>query len=166
MRKRCVRSLPALVVLSLLAPPVEATSPGPPVVTSLFVPIEGDVVEPGTSNLVHLTGEVHVLTQAVFDGATGQWDVAFYANLVRVRGTSAASGITYLGVGAQSTSWVGTNPGPPQTEVPLAFSLVGIAPGPPTVPPNPILPVYFRDFVFAQEAGYEGNLQSVTASFD
>jgi hypothetical protein len=55
---------------------------------------------------------------------------------------------------------------PPKTEVPLAFSLVGIAPGPPTVPPNPILPVYFRDFVFAQEAGYEGNLQSVTASFD
>jgi hypothetical protein len=29
-----------------------------------------------------------------------------------------------------------------------------------------VLPVYLRDFVFAQEAGYEGNLQSVSASFE
>ena len=156
----------ALAAVSLAALPVEAGNPGPPTVTSLFVPIEGDVVEPDTSNLVHLTGEVHVLTQAVFDAATGQWDVAFYANLVRVRGTSAASGITYLGVGAQSTSWVGGQPGPPNNEVPLTFSLVGTQPGPPNLPPNPVLPVYFRDFVFAQEAGFEGNLQSVTASFE
>ena len=159
------RHLVAAAALCLFALPVEAISPGPPVVSSLFVPIEGDVLEPGTSNVLHLTGEVHVLTQAAFDDATGEWSVSFYGNLVRVRGTSPATGITWLGVGAQNVSWVGSNPGPPQDEAVFTFDLVGQPPGPPTVPPNPVLPVYFRDFVFAQEAGYEGSLQSVTASF-
>jgi hypothetical protein len=157
--------LPALVVVTLSALPVEAFPPSP-IVSSLFVPIEGDVPEPGTSNVVHLTGEVHVLTRAVFDAQSSEWSVAFYANLVRVRGTSAASGITYLGVGAGNVSWVGGNPGPPQNEVPLTFSLLGLSPGPPQVPPSPVLPVFLRDFVFAQEAGHEGQLDSVAASFE
>ena len=96
------------------------------------------------------------------------WTVSFQGNLVRVCGTSPTTGITRLGVGAQNTSWVDTAPGPPINEVTLTFSLVGVAPRPPQsppLPPNPVLPVYFRDFVFAQEAGYEGRLQSVTASF-
>jgi hypothetical protein len=164
MQERYVRYLLALVVVSLGALPVEATDPGPPTVTSLFVPIEGDVLEPGTSNVVHLTGEIHILTRAVFDPTANEWEVALYGNLVRVRGTSAATGITYLGVGA--ANWVGIKPGPPNNEVPLTFELVGIKPGPPDFPPSPILPVFLRDFVFAQEAGHEGQLDSVTATFD
>jgi hypothetical protein len=50
--------------------------------------------------------------------------------------------------------------------VPLTFELVGTKPGPPDFPPNPILPVYLRDFVFAQEAGHEGQLDSIIASFE
>jgi hypothetical protein len=166
MRKRYVRYLLALVGVGLCALPVAALSPGPPEVSSLFVPIEGDVLEPGTSNVVHLTGEIHVLTRAAFDPTANEWEVALYGNLVRVRGTSAATGITYLGVGAGNVSWVGQNPGPPEDEVSLTFSLVGLNPGPPNTPPSPVLPVVLRSFVFAQEAGHEGQLDSVTASFE
>jgi hypothetical protein len=49
----------------------------------------------------------------------------------------------------------------------LTFELLGTSPGPPVQPPGPpdVLSVSFTDFVFAQEAGYEGRLQSVTAAF-
>lgn len=168
MPQRYVRYLLALVVGTLVALPVEASNPGPPDVTSLFVPIEGDVAEPGTNNVVHLTGEVHMVTRAVFDAETNQWGFALYADLVRVRGTSAASGITYLGVGAGNVSWVSSTPGPPDGEASLTFALLGLGtPGPPDQPPGPPdLPVFFRDFVFAQEGGHEGHLLSVATSFD
>jgi hypothetical protein len=160
---RYVRILLAVTLATLSAATAHATNPGPPVVTSLFVPVEGDVTEPGTTNVVHLTGEVHILTQAVFDSDTNQWSVSFYGNLVRVRGTAAASGVTYLGVGADTATWVGSNPGPPNS-VSLTFRLLALQPpGPPDAPAD--LPVSFSDFVFAQEAGFEGRLQSVTASF-
>jgi hypothetical protein len=56
------RTLPcALAILITLIVPIGATPPNP-IVSSLFVPIEGDLLEPGTNNLLHLTGEVHVVT--------------------------------------------------------------------------------------------------------
>jgi hypothetical protein len=56
------RTLPyALAILITLVAPIGATPPNP-IVSSLFVPIEGDIVEPGTTNILHLTGEVHVVT--------------------------------------------------------------------------------------------------------
>jgi hypothetical protein len=53
----------------------------------------------------------------------------------------------------------------------LNFDLVETTPGPPQQPPgpdfptSPVVPVFLRDFVFAQEAGFEGSLQNVVASF-
>src|SRR5262245_27055174 len=114
-------------------------TPPSPIVSSLFVPIEGDITEPGTTNTLHLTGEVHVLTQVVFSD-TGVPSVGIWANLIRVRGTSAVTGITYLGVGAHNVSWVGVNPGPP--DIPqenFSFEMVSLetSPGPPQTPPSP-----------------------------
>src|SRR5689334_15910837 len=83
----------AVAAVCLLGVPAPATPPSP-VVSSLFVPIEGDINEPGTTNMVHLTGEIHVLTQVVFSD-TGVPSVGIWANLVRVRGTSSVTGITY-----------------------------------------------------------------------
>jgi hypothetical protein len=161
-----LRGVGTMILISVLGISVQAANPGPPDVTSLFVPIEGDVIEPGTTNTVHLTGEVHIVTQARFDADTNQWAVSMFANLVRVRGTSASTGVTYLGVGAVNVSWVGTDPGPPD-DVQVDFGLLSLAHPPnPIVPPSPNLPVYFRDFTFAQEAGQRGTLLAVTASFN
>jgi hypothetical protein len=156
--------LVGFVLVSLLGAPAQATPPNP-VVSSVFAPIEGDIIEPGTNNTLHLTGEVHVITQVEFSD-TGLPSVGIWANLVRVRGTSATTGITYLGVGAQNVSWVGIQPGPPdKSEQELGFTLVSTQPGPPNVPPNPVLPVFLRNFVFGVENTNFGQLQSVDATF-
>jgi hypothetical protein len=161
--------LPILIGVALVSfpsAPARAT-PSNPIVSSLFVPIEGNVTEPGTTNVVHLTSEVHVLTQVTFS-ETGVPAVQIWANLVRVRGTSEETGITYLGVGASNTNWVGINPGPPDIpEQQLTFTLVSLEtqPGPPTTPPNPVLPVFLGNFVFGVEDTNFGQLQTVDASF-
>jgi hypothetical protein len=167
MKKRNIIFTPFLFVLvSLFAMPARALPPNP-IVSSIFVPIEGDITEPGTTNLLHLTGEIHVLTQVTFS-ETGLPAVQIWANLVRVRGTSSETGITWLGVGAQNVSWVGGNPGPPNIpEQELSFTLVSLEgnPGPPDFPPSPILPVLLTNFVFGAEDTNQGELQTVEAGF-
>ena len=156
----------ALVILVALVVPIGATPPSP-IVSSIFVPIEGDIIEPGASNVLHLTGEVHVLTQFTVSDQ-GVPSVAVWANLVRVRGTSQVTGTTYLAVGAANVGWSGTSPGPPDIpEQRLEFALVsiGTSPGPPEVPPSPVVPVFFRGFVFGAEDTNFGKLQTVDASF-
>jgi hypothetical protein len=155
-----------LALVSLLGAPARATPPNP-VVSSIFVPVEGDIIEPGTNNTLHLTGEIHVLTQVTFS-ETGVPAVQIWANLVRVRGTSSGTGITWLGVGAQNVSWVGIQPGPPNIpEQEFSFTLVSLEvdPGPPNTPPNPILPVLLTNFVFGAEDTNQGELQTVEATF-
>jgi hypothetical protein len=164
---RTANYIPIVVaaLVCLLGVPVKATPPNP-IVSSIFVPIEGDIIEPGTTNTLHLTGEVHVLTQVTFSDA-GVPSVGICANLVRVRGTSSVTGITYLGVGAENVSWVGTNPGPPDIpEQEFDFTVVvETKPGPPDFPPSPVLPVFLRNFVFGVEDTNWGELQTVEASF-
>jgi hypothetical protein len=93
--------------------------------------------------------------------------MGIWANLVRVRGTSSVTGITYLGVGAQNISWVGANPGLPTIpEQQFSFTLVSLAfPPSPVVPPSPILPVFLRNFVFGVEDTNYGELQTVETGF-
>lgn len=162
------RTLPcALAILIMLVVPIGATPPNP-VVSSLFVPIEGDIVEPGTTNILHLTGEVHVVTHVTVS-EQGVPSVSIWANLVRVRGTSQATGATYLAVGAGNVEWTGTSPGPPGIpEQQLEFGLVNVGtdPGPPNLPPSPIVPVFFRAFRFGAEDTNFGRLQDVEASFE
>jgi len=155
----------AFAFLCLFGVPARATPPSP-IVSSLFVPIEGDINEPGTTNMVHLTGEIHVLTQVVFSD-TGVPSVGIWANLVRVRGTSSVTGITYIGVGAENVSWVGANPGLPDIpEQQFSLTLVSLAvPPSPVVPPSPILPVFLRSFVFGVEDTNYGELQTVEPGF-
>jgi hypothetical protein len=155
----------AFAVVSLFGLPARAVPPSP-IVSSLFVPIEGDINEPGTTNLLHLTGEMHVLTHVVFSD-TGVPSVGIWANLVRVRGTSSVTGITYLGVGAQNVSWVGITRGPPQIpEQQFSFTLVSVAvPPSPVFPPSPILPVFLRNFIFGVENTNYGELQTVETGF-
>jgi hypothetical protein len=143
-----------------------ALTPPSPIVSSLFVPIEGDITEPGTTNTLHLTGEIHVLTQVVFSD-TGVPSVGIWANLIRVRGTSSVTGITYLGVGAQNVGWAGASPGPPAIpQQQFSFTLVSLeVPPSPVLPPNPILPVFLRNFVFGAENTNQGELQTVEAGF-
>lgn len=157
----------ALVILVALVVPIEATPPSP-IVSSLFVPIEGDTIEPGTTHVLHLTGEVHVVTHYTVSDQ-GVVSVGIWANLVRVRGTSQVTGNTYLAVGAGNVGWTGISPGPPNVpEQGLEFALVniGINPGPPDVPPSPIVPVFFRNFRFGAEDTNYGKLQDVNASFE
>jgi hypothetical protein len=159
--------LVAFALVIFISTPAQAVNPGPPTVSSLFVPIEGNITEPGTTNVVHLTGEVHVITQVTFS-ETGLPAVQIWANLVRVRGTSEETGITYLGVGASNASWVGTKPGPPDIpEQQFTFTLISLEgnPGPPDFPPSPIPPVFLGNFVFGVEDTNAGELQSVDASF-
>jgi hypothetical protein len=166
MSRRCARYFVVTIVVILLGVSAKATPPSP-IVSSVFAPIEGDIIEPGTSNTLHLTGEVHVLTQVAFS-ETGVPTVSIWANLVRVRGTSTATGITYLGVGAGNLSWVGTSPGPPdipEQRFDLALVSLSVNPGPPDFPPSPVLPVYLRDFRFGAEDTNFGRLLTVEASF-
>lgn len=108
-----------------------------------------------------------MLTKVVFS-STGVPTVGIWANLVRVRGTSAVTGVTYLGVGAGNLTWVGTSPGPPnipERSLDLTLVSLSINPGPPDTPPSPVLPVYLRDFHFGSEDTNFGRLQTVEASF-
>jgi hypothetical protein len=165
---RCVRySLATAIALATVLDVRLQAVPPSPIVSSIFVPIEGDIIEPGTTNTLHLTGEIHVLTQVAVSDANVP-SVGIWANLVRVRGTSTATGITYLGVGAGNVGWVATNPGPPDIpEQHFEFGLVSLAtsPGPPDLPPSPILPVFLRAFTFGAEDTNLGKLQSVEAGF-
>jgi hypothetical protein len=159
--------LVALVLACVIDRPVEAVPPSP-IVSSLFVAIEDDIIEPGTSNLLHLAGEVHVITHVAFSDA-GVPSVGIWANLVRVRGTSETTGITYLGVGAGNTAWVGISPGPPNVPsqgFDLSLVSLATAPGARDTPPNPVLPVFLRNFQFGAENTNFGELQSVDASFE
>jgi hypothetical protein len=109
----------------------------------------------------------HVLTQVRFSDSDVP-TVDIFVNLNQVEGTSISTGTTYLLVGATNLEVVGSNPGPPDIpEQSFNFTLISVGgqPGPPDLPPNPVLPVILRNFVFAQEAGFEGNLLSVEASF-
>ena len=153
-----------LSVVTLTAP-IDATPPNP-IVSSLFVPIEGDITEPGTTNILHLTGEVHVVTHVTVSDQ-GVPSVSIWANLVRVRGTGQATGNTYLAVGAGNIGWSGINPGPPDIpQQQLAFGLVKIATNSGVdVPPSPIVAVFFRNFRFGAEDTNAGKLQAVDASF-
>jgi hypothetical protein len=156
----------ASALVCLLGVPARAVPPSP-IVSSLFVSIEGDINEPGTTNMVHLSGEVHVVTHVTFSD-TGVPSVGIWANLVHVTGTSSVTGISYLGVGAQNVSWVGLSPGPPTIpEQDFSFVLISVdtSPGPPTTPPSPVLPVFLRNFVFGAENTNQGQLQSVETGF-
>ena len=143
----------------------------PPRVSNLYVPLQGEVVL-SNGDTVLLSGQVHVLSRVTFSDAFVP-AVQMYVNLIGVRGISATTGNTYLVVGATNLEWVGVSPGPPNIpDQTFNFGLVQVNPGPPDInpgppntPPSPILPVYFRDFVYAQEAGSEGSLQGVIASF-
>ena len=148
------RPVPVFLLILVVVVDVSARATPPnPIVSSVFVPIEGDILEPGTTNTLHLTGEIHVVTHVAFSDA-GVSIVGIWANLVRVRGTSQTTGITYLGVGAGNVGWAGANPGPP--EIPeqtfdMGLVALSISPGPPDVPPSPILPVFLREFRFGAE---------------
>jgi len=138
-----------------------------PRVSNLFTPLVGQV-ELSNGDVVNFSGQVHVVTRVTFSEAFLP-AVQMYVNLDRVEGVSPTSGNTYLLVGASNTEWVGINPGPP--EIPqqvFSFNLVEIQvnPGPPDLPPSPVIPVYLRDFSFIQEAGSEGTLTGVIASFE
>jgi len=142
-----------------------ASNAAAPTVSNLYVPLEGDVTL-ANGDVVTFSGQVHVLTRVTFSDAFVP-AVQMYVNLIGVEGTSDTTGNRYLLVGASNVQWAGVNPGPPNIpEQTFNFSLVQIQPpGPPDVPPSPILPIFLRDFVFAQEAGSEGSLQGVVASF-
>jgi hypothetical protein len=162
------RTLPyVLAILMTRVVPIGATPPNP-VVPSLFVPLEGDIVEPGTTNLLHLTGEVHIVTHFTVSDQ-GVPAVSIWANLVRVRGTSQVTGGTYLAVGAGNVGWSGINPGPPeipQQQLDFALVNIGTNPGPQDTPPSPIVPVVFRNFRFGAEDTNSEKLQDVDASFE
>jgi hypothetical protein len=154
----------AVILLGLYGFQANAASAAAPRVSTRFVPIEGNVTL-SNGDIVFFSGQVHVLTRATFSDA-GVPTVDMYVNLIGVEGTSAATGNNYLLVGAANVEWVGTSPGPPDIpEQTFSFSPVQINPGPPDLPPSPILPVFLRNFVFAQEAGSEGVLLSVEVSF-
>jgi hypothetical protein len=141
-----------------------AGAASPPTVSNLYVPIEGTVAL-SNNEVVNFSGQVHVLTRVTFSH-TFVPAVQMYVNLIGVQGTSLTTGSSYLLVGASNAEWVGLNPGPPDIpEQTFNFSLVETNPGPPDVPPSPIVPVFLHEFTFAQEAGFEGTLLRVEASF-
>ena len=164
-----------IILISIYGVVVRASST---TVTNIYVPLEGDVTL-SSGDVVTFSGQVHVLTRVTFSDAFVP-TVNMYVNLGGVEGTSATSGRTYLLIGASNIELVGASPGPPVVpDQTFNFSVVETSPGPPqtkpgpptqppgppNLPPNPILPVFLRDFVFAQEAGSEGSLQHVVASF-
>ena len=160
---RCFSVLTAVILIVLQIAASAAR------VTSVHVPLQGDVAL-SNGDVVSFTGQVHVLTRVTFS-ETFLPAVQMYFNLQAVQGTSATSARTYLLVGSANSEWIGISPGPPDIpEQNFGFSLVeinplGVNPGPPDLPPSPIVPVFFLEFAFAQEAGHEGTLQNVTASF-
>ena len=159
----CVIAISIAAVLQIVAAPAK--------VTSVHIPLQGEL-DLSNGDVVSFTGQVHVLTRVTFSD-TFVPAVQMYFNLQGVQGTSAISGRSYVLVGAANANWVGINPGPPDIpEQTFGVALVevnpgppGTSPGPPNVPPSPIVPIYLREFTFAQEAGFEGSLQHVVASF-
>ena len=160
------------ILLGLLAVPLRANPTPAPVVTSLFVPIEGNVAvmsEDGTQTIdtVRLSGEVHLVTQVRI--ANGMSSANIYANLVRVRGTSDATGLVYLGVGAGVVETPPDPIVPPDPIIPQQVFELGLVrlqgtPPDPITPPSPIrsvLPVYLSGFQLDET----GKLLAVSASF-
>ena len=119
-----------VIIVALVDVSAQRAVPPSPIVSSVFAPIEGDIIEPGATNTLHLTGEIHVVTHVTFSD-TGVPTVGIWANLVRVRGTSQTTGITYLGVGAGNLSWIGISPGPPNVpERSIELGLVALGASP------------------------------------
>ena len=158
----------AVILLGLYGDTANAASPA---VSNIYVPLQGEVTLPN-GETVFLSGRVHILSRVTFSDAFVP-TVNLYVNLIGVEGTSDTTGNRYLVVGASNVEWVGINPGPPDIpEQTFNFNLAEAnpgppetSPGPPELPPSPVLPVFLRDFVFAQEAGSEGSLQGIVASF-
>ncbi|HEV8366557.1 MAG TPA: hypothetical protein VGQ39_01280 [Pyrinomonadaceae bacterium] len=158
----------AVILLGLYVGTANAASP---TVSNIYVSLLGEVTLPN-GDTVLLSGRVHILSRVTFSDAFVP-TVNLYVNLIGVEGTSDTTGKHYLVVGASNVEWVGVSPGPPDIpEQTFNFSLVETNPGPPEtnpgppdLPPSPVLPVFLRDFVFAKEAGSEGSLQGVVASF-
>lgn len=151
----------AVIVLGVYVSTADASAP---TVSNVYVPLQGEVTL-SNGDVVFLSGRVHVLSRATFSDAFVP-TLNLYVNIVGVEGTTTGTGVRYLVVGATNFEWIGTSPGPPNvSDQTFSFSLIQVNPGPPDLPPNPVLPVYLRDFVYAQEAGSEGSLQNVVASF-
>jgi len=160
-----LRVLGVTGLMALAALPAGATNPGPPNVSSLFVPLEGQVTL-SNGDVVSFAGEVHVLTRARVDDQ-GVGSMSLYVNLARVQ-EIGTSGMAYVLGGAASLDGVEVNPGPPNTpEQTFEFTLVSLATPPnPILPPSPIVPVLLRNFSFCVESNCApGSLQSVEASF-
>ena len=165
-----VLSLGFFLVRGSGAAPISGADGASLKLTNRYVPLEGDATLPN-GDVVTFSGQVHVLSRVTFSEAFVP-AVQIYVNLIGVEGRSDTTGHSYLLVGASNLELAGINPGPPDIpEQKFNFSLVDVSPGPPEtppspiVPPSPIIPVYLNDFTFAQEAGSEGLLISVNASF-
>jgi hypothetical protein len=156
----------AVAILITLVVPIGATPPNP-VASSLFVPIEGDIVEPGTTNILHLTGEVHVVTHfTVSDQRV--FAVSIWANLVRVRGTSQATGNTYLAVGRATSDGAASTPALPIFRYSSSSSASSTSAQ--ALVRRKFRPVLsfpsFRNFRFGAEDTNFGKLQDVDAGFE
>ena len=121
------------------------------VTSSLMVPVDGLVFQPG-GNLenVALTGRVHLVTQFTpGDPCIPSDPCRVFVNLADVKGIGLLSLSSYIAIGAVNLDCIPTDPCVPQ------FAIMPVAvPPTPITPPNPIMPITFVVRLAFDESGH------------
>jgi hypothetical protein len=123
-----------------------------PVTSSLMVPVDGLVFQPGgTFESIALTGRMHLVTQFYpTDPCIPNDPCRVFFDLADVKGIGLPSGNSYVAIGAVTTTCMPVDPCFPS----FTILPVSVPNGPPIAPPSPIMPITFSVRIAFDSAGH------------
>ena len=150
---RPLKSIAATVLFALATLVSAGVSAAYPVTSSVMVPVDGLVFQPGgTLESIALTGRMHLVTQFTpTDPCIPSDPCRVFFDLADVKGIGLPSGNTYVAIGAVTTSCTPVDPCFPSFTI-LPVSAQPIPP--PITPPNPIMPITFSVRIAFDSTGH------------
>jgi len=149
---RQLKSIAATALFALATLVSAGVSAEGPVTSSVMVPVDGLVFQPGgTFESVALTGRMHLVTQSIpNDPCTSSDPCSVFFNLADVKGIGLPSGNNYIAIGAVTTTCYPVDPCFP------SFTILPVSSPnpPPIVPPSPIMPITFSVRIAFDSAGH------------
>ena len=149
---RHLKSLAATALFALTTLVSAGASAAGPVTSSVMVPVDGLVFQPGgTLESIALTGRMHLVTQFMpTDPCIPNDPCRVFFDLADVKGIGLPSGNNYVAIGAVTTSCMPVDPCFP------SFTILPVsAPGsPPITPPSPIMPITFSVRIAFDSTGH------------
>jgi hypothetical protein len=149
---RPLKSIAASLLFALAPLVSDGVSAADPVTSSVMVPVDGLVFQPGgTFESIALTGRMHLVTQFYpNDPCTPTDPCRVFFDLADVKGIGLPSGNTYVAIGAVTTSCTPVDPCFPSFTILPVSSPVP----PPIIPPDPIMPITFSVRIAFDSTGH------------